>query len=64
MIVVSSSIISMVIFTCGGSNLGRGHQRRRNDSGVGGCFGGGDCHGGDGEVGGADGGGSRGGEAS
>lgn len=43
MIVVSSSIISMVIFTCGDSNLGPGHHRRRNDSGVGGCFCGGDC---------------------
>jgi len=59
MIVVSLSIISMVIFTCGDSNLGLGHHRCRNDSGVGDCFGGDDCHGGDGEIGGGDGGGGE-----
>jgi hypothetical protein len=44
MIIVCLSIISMVIFTCGDSNLGRGHRRRRNDNA------GGDCHVGDGRY--------------
>jgi len=65
MIVVSLSIISMVIFTCGDSDSGRGGGRHRKSGGGGcgggGCGGGGDGGGGGGGCGGGGGGGCGGG---